>query len=247
MDRMVYIAMVGAQQTLRAQGVAANNLANANTTAFRGDLEAFTDLAVDGPGHGSRAYGIDRGQGIDTSAGSIVRTGNPLDVAIAGRGWFAVQAADGTEAYTRAGDLEVDASGTVTNGSGRPVLGNGGPIVLPPYDDIVIGSDGTISIRPLGAAPGTSVQIDRLRLVDPEPATLWKGEDGLIRTTADEAPEAEAGLRVVAGSLESSNVNAIDSMVRQIELARRFEMQMKAMTTARDNDQAADRLLRHGG
>lgn len=246
MDRMLYIAMVGAQQSMRAQAVNANNLANVNTTGFRRDLEAFATASIQGPGHPSRAYGVDRSAGLDTTAGAIVQTGNPLDVAVSGEGWLTVQAADGTEAYTRAGDLRVNANGVVTNGSGRPVIGNGGPVTLPPYEKVEIGSDGTISIRPLGAADGALAQIDRLRLVNPDPATLVKGEDGLVRTTDDQIPPADAAVTVTSGALESSNVNAVDAMVRQIELARQFEMQMKVMSTARDTDNAADRLLRQG-
>lgn len=246
MDRMLYIATVGAQQSMRSQAVNANNLANVSTTGFRRDLDAFTSTPVEGAGHASRVYGVDRSTGFDPAGGAIVQTGNPLDVAIADEGWLTVQAPDGTEAYTRAGNLRVDSSGLLTNDAGHPVMGNGGPITLPPYEKLEIGSDGTISIRPAGAADGALVQIDRLRLVNPDPAALAKGEDGLMRTTADQAPPPDAGVAVTSGALESSNVSAVDAMVRQIELARQFEMQMKVMSTARDVDSAADQLLRHG-
>jgi flagellar basal-body rod protein FlgF len=246
MDRMLYLAMVGAQQTMKAQGVSANNLANVNTTGFRRDLEAFATAPMQGPGHASRAYGVGQGHGIDTTAGSIQQTGNPLDVAISGQGWLAVQADDGTEGYTRAGNLRANANGQLTTAAGNPVLGNGGPIALPPHESVEIAQDGTISVRPRGAPANVTIEVDRLRLVNPDPAGLSKGGDGLIRMAGDEEPAADANVQVVAGALESSNVNAVDAMVRQIELARRFEMQMKMMSAARDTDQASDRLLRRG-
>lgn len=244
MDRAIYIAMAGASQTLRAQSVAANNLANVSTDGFRRDLESFAALGVQGPGHASRAYGVAAGNGIDGRPGPVQVTGNPLDVAIPGEGWFAVQTADGTEAYTRAGSFQVDAQGLLRTSDGLPVLGNGGPVALPPYEELLIGSDGTLSVRPQGVGAGAMVEIDRLRLVNPPVAELVKGDDGLVRRGDGEAAFVAAEVKVVAGALEGSNVNAVEAMLRQMELARKFEMQMKLMSAARDNESAADQLLR---
>jgi len=246
MDRMLYLAMAGAKQTLRAQGLAANNLANTATTGFRADLEAFMSVGVRGPGHASRTYGVASGQGVDLTPGALERTDNPLDVALSGPGFFAVQTEDGGEAYTRAGAFQVDPTGILRTSDGRPVLGQGGPVAIPPYEEILIGNDGTISVRPLGAAGAQLAQIDRLRLVNPDPATLLKGPDGLIRSADGGAAPVAAEVRVVSGMLEGSNVNAVQAMLRQLDLARQFEAQMKLMTAARDNDDAADRLLRNG-
>ena len=244
MDRAIYVAMAGASQTLRAQSVAANNLANVSTDGFRRDLESFATLAVQGPGHASRAYGMAAGRGIDARPGPVQVTGNPLDVAIPAAGWFAVQTPDGEEAYTRAGAFQVDADGLLRTADGLPVLGNGGPIALPPYEELLVGGDGTLSVRPQGVAGGAMAEIDRLRLVNPPVAELVKGADGLVRRADGEAAPLAAEVRVVGGALEGSNVNAVEAMLRQMELTRKFELQMKVITAARDNEGAADQLLR---
>ena len=167
MDRMLYIAMSAARETMHSQAANSHNLANATTTGFRASLDAFTSLPVSGPGHASRAYAAVEGHRADFTPGAIMATGRDLDVAVQGRGWLAVQAPDGTEGYTRAGDLRVDSNGLLTNGAGRPVLGTAGPIAIPPYETLEVAADGTISIRPLGQGPETLAVIDRVRLVDP--------------------------------------------------------------------------------
>ncbi|MEW8458752.1 MAG: flagellar basal body rod protein FlgF, partial [Candidatus Thiodiazotropha endolucinida] len=153
MDRMLYIAMSGAKETLIAQASNSNNLANVNTPGFMEDLNQFRSMPVFGQGYPTRVYALDERPNINFDKGSIQSTGNPLDLAIKGDGYFAVQAADGSEAYTRRGDLKVDANGLVTNGEGLPLIGNGGPIALPPYERLEIAPDGTITILPEGSTP----------------------------------------------------------------------------------------------
>ena len=243
MDRMLYIAMEGARQSLRSQAVNSNNLANVSTVGFRADLDSFTARQVHGPGFDSRAYATVQGQGIDLRQGNLQTTGRELDFAIRGEGWIAVQAPDGSEAYTRAGDLRVSETGLLTNGAGHAVLGNGGPIVLPPFEKLEIGEDGSITVLPLGQ-PATSMAIlDRIKLVNPDPENLEKGPDGLIRTRDGSVAVADASVTLTSGTLEHSNVSVVESMVRMIELARQYEMQVKTMNTAKDNDAASARLL----
>jgi len=244
MDRMVYIAMTGAREAMQAQAVNSNNLANVSTTGFRQELETFVTRNVEGPGVDSRAYGIDAGAGFDDQPGDIRATGRDLDVAIQGSGWLSVQGPDGEEAYTRAGDLRADSNGRLVNGAGHPVLGNGGPIALPPNEGVAIGDDGTISIKPIGSDGSTRAQIDRLRLVDPPEGSLERGEDGLFRRQDGNAAELDPDVRVAAGKLEGSNVDSVGAMVRQLELAREFEMHVKMMKTAQENEQTSDQLLR---
>jgi len=245
MDRMLYVAMEGARQTLRAQGVNSNNLANASTTGFRADYEAFKALPVYGPGYASRAYVQDQGQGSDFTSGPIHTTGRPLDVAVQGQGFIGVLGPDGTtEGYTRAGDLQVDQNGVLRNGAGFAVLGSGGQISLPPSEKIQIGEDGTITVKTVGGKNTNMVAADRIKLVNPPPGTsLVKGEDGLFHVKGGGTLDADASVKVVSGALEGSNVNAVGSMVRMIELARQFEMQVKVMSTAKENDAASARLL----
>lgn len=244
MDRMLYVAMSGARETLIAQGNASNNLANANTSGFLADLNQFRSMPVFGDGHPTRVYAMDERPGSDFSHGSVQQTGRDLDVAVKDGGWIAVQGADGNEAYTRRGDLKVDTNGLLTTGNGLPVMGNGGPIALPPFDAIDIGTDGTISIRPQGAAANEVAVIDRIKLVAPQYEQMLKGEDGLMRLKSGEQAEAAAEQRLVSGALEASNVNVVNEMVDMIELSRRFEMQIKMMKTAEDNAQAAASILR---
>lgn len=243
MDRMLYIAMTGASQTMLAQAANSHNLANVSTTGFRADLEAFRSLPVYGPGHPARAYAMTESPGTDFSPGAIIATGRDLDVAVSGSGWIAVQAPDGGEAYTRAGDLRITAEGLLVTGVGHPVLGNGGPIAVPPFEKLEIGGDGTISIQPLGQGAETLAVVDRIKLVDPPAQELKKGTDGLLRLEGGEIADPEARVQLVSGMLESSNVGAVDAMVRMIELSRQFELQVKAMKTAEENDAASGRLL----
>ena len=244
MDRLLYVAMSGARETMQAQTVNTQNLANASTTGFRADLQSFQSLPVNGPGYASRVYGMATDQGIDTSPGSVMGTGRELDVAINGDGWIAVQGPDGNEAYTRAGNLRVDSLGLLRTGAGRPVMGNGAPIAIPPAEKIEIAGDGTISIRPMGQ--NTLAVVDRIKLVNPPSAQLQKGADGLVHLKGGDAAEADASVQLQVGALESSNVNTVEAMVNLIQLARQYETQVKMMANAEENDRASAQLMRMG-
>jgi len=244
MDRFLYIAMSGAKETLRAQTVNNHNLANASTTGFRADLSAFQSRAVAGSGHASRVYATNSTTGWDQTQGALTATGRDLDVGINGPGWIAVQAPDGREAYTRAGDLRVDPNGMLINGAGHLVLGDAGPLMVPPHASIAVGADGTISIVPLGQGPETTALVGRIKLVNPPAEALVRGDDGLFRTQDGTDAPPDAVVRLASGVLEASNVNIADAMVNMIELARHFDLQVKAMRTAEENGAAAAQLLR---
>ncbi len=244
MDKYLYVAMSGAKETLRAQAVNSHNLANASTTGFRADLAAFQTRAVDGTGFASRAYATNATIGWDTTTGALLSTGRDLDVAVNGEGWIAVQSADGSEAYTRAGDLRVDTSGMLRNGAGDIVLGDGGPVTLPQSNSVLVGADGSVSIVPLGQGPETTAVIGRIKLVKPPVDSLERGVDGLFRMKDGSQAPADASVQLASGVLESSNVNAAGAMVEMIELARRFELQVKAIRTAEEDGATAARLLR---
>ncbi len=246
MDRMLYVAMSGAKETLIAQGTNSNNLANADTPGFLADLQQFRSMPVFGDGFPTRVYGMSERPAIDFSHGSIVHTGSELDVAVNGEGWLAVQAADGSEAYTRRGDLVLDANGMLTTGNGLPVIGSGGPIAIPPAEKIEIAADGTISIRPIGQSVGELAIIEQIKLVNPQLSDMYKGRDGLMRLQDGGQAEPDAAAQLVSGSLKSSNVNVVDAMVDMIELSRRFEMQVKMMKTAGDIEQGSASIMRMG-
>jgi flagellar basal-body rod protein FlgF len=245
MDRMLYVAMSGAKQIMLAQAVNNNNLANVSTAGFRADLDAFRSMPVFGPGYPSRVYTMTERPGTDMSSGALTTTGRELDVAVNGQGWITVQAPDGSEAYTRAGDLRVSVNGQLETGAGHPVMGNGGPIAVPPFEKIEIGSDGTISILPIGQAPSALAVVDRIKLVNPLQRDMEKGVDGLMRVKNSQggvAPDATVSL--AGGVLESSNVNAVEAMVKMIEMSRHYETQIKMMGIAKENDVAATQLMR---
>ncbi len=244
MDKYLYVAMTGAKETLRAQAVNSHNLANASTGGFRADLAAFQTRAVEGSGYASRAYATNATIGWDTTGGALQSTGRDLDVAVQGEGWIAVQAADGSEAYTRAGDLRIDTDGLVRNGAGDLVLGDGGPLSVPPRGSVLIGADGTLSVVPLGQGPETTAVVGRIKLVNPPAQMLERGADGLFRTKDGAPAPADASVQLASGVLESSNVDAAGAMVEMIELARRFELQVKAIRTAEEDGSTAARLLR---
>jgi len=246
MDRMLYVAMAGAKETLRAQSVNNHNLANVSTTGFKADLEAFQSRAVDGSGFASRVYAQSASTGFDSQSGALLTTGRDLDVAVNGQGWIAVQDANGKEAYTRAGDLQLDPTGQLVTATGHPVLGDGGPVVIPPYSSLFFARDGSISIVAQGQTPQTTATIGRLKLVNPPKEQLARGDDGLFRMKDGSEAPADAAIQVTSGVLETSNVNAAEAMVNMIELARHFEMQVKAIRNAEENGQAAAQLMRLG-
>jgi flagellar basal-body rod protein FlgF len=243
MDRLVYVAMSGAKEILRAQAANNHNLANASTTGFRADLSAFQTQDVVGAGLPSRSYATSAGVGWDSSPGSLEATGRDLDVAIKGPGWLAVQAGDGTEAYTRAGDLRVDPSGVLMTATGLAVLGDSGPVTVPPHASITIGGDGAVSVVPLGQQSKTVSTVGRLKLVNPPPESLTRGPDGLFRIAGGGDAPADAGVHLIGGTLESSNVNIAVTMTTMIELARNYDLQVKAMHTAEEDAAASAKLL----
>ena len=244
MDRSLYIAMSGAKQTLLAQTTNANNLANAQTTGFKSDLEQFRSQPVYGAGYPTRVYAMTEKPGTDLSHGAMQTTGRDLDVAIDGDGFIAVQGTDGKEAYSRAGDLRITPDGLLQTGSGLQVLGQGGPISIPPADKLTIGGDGSISIIPMGAGNATTLmEIDRIKLVNPELTNLEKLNDGLLHTKDRKPLAADANVKLASGVLEGSNVNSINAMVDMIELARNFELQTKVMKSVEENSAASAKLI----
>ena len=246
MDEMIYIAMTGAKQTEYAQAINSNNLANVSTTGFRADLHAFSSLPIEGPGVDARVNAIVDSYGTDFSNGPITHTGRDLDIAIQGHGFIAVQAPDGAEAYTRRGDLRESPGGLLTTGAGHLVMGDGGPVAIPPSDKVTIGRDGTISMQPQGQGPETISQIDRVKLVNPDPASLFKGADGLFRLQDGGVAEADANATLISGSLEQSNVNVAKTLVNMIELARQYEMQVNVIKTSEENADSAAQIMRLG-
>jgi len=241
-DRLLYVAMTGAKQLMQAQALVSHNLANVSTTGFRADLARFEARPVEGPGYPSRVNTVATGLGFDRTQGTLVQTGAVLDVAIDGDGWLAVQARDGSEAYSRGGSLTVNAVGLLQTERGELVLGDNGPVAVPPYTEIALAGDGTISIVPQGQGAETLAQVGRLKLVNPEAGRLEKRTDGLITVKDRDEVEADANVKVVSGFIETSNVNVAATLVDMIEFQRQFEVAVRMMQAADQNAERAASL-----
>jgi len=243
MDRMIYTAMTGAKHILEKQATTSHNLANATSTGFKSQIDSFRAVPVLGEGLPTRAFVVDSTSGSDFNSGAIQSTNRSLDVAVKGDGWLAVQRADGSEAYTRNGSLKTSPNGLLQTATGLTIMGDGGPITIPPDVAVSIGKDGTVSTVNNLTLPGPSNIIGRIKLVNPPQANLVRADDGLFTTKDGKPASADANVSVVQGALESSNVNVVDAMVTMISLARQFETQMKLIQTAENNANKASQLL----
>ena len=245
MDKLIYSSLSAMRAAMARQTMTANNLANINTPGFRGEMSSSTALWLKGDGFESRATNSGEVTSADMSEGTVSETGRPLDVAVQGKGsLLAVQSKEGDEAYTRRGDLQVADSGLLTTGDGLPVLGDAGPITLPPFDKLMIAGDGTISIVPQGG-DATQVQtVDRLKLVSVNDTAVAKGLDGLFRPRDGGTLGADPEATVRQGALEGSNVNASGTLIDMIEASRSWDMQVKMMSSAQDIDKASTDLMR---
>ncbi len=240
MDRMIYLSMAGAKAAMQRQDVLSHNLANVTTNGFRAELQAFRAVPVRGDGASTRAFSLETTIGYNDAPGALTPTGRNLDVAMQGNAWLAVQANDGTEAYTRAGSLDVNAEGLLVMRNGMPVLSDGGPINIPQNSEVSIGSDGTISAKSPNQKPTT---VARLKLVTPETTRqLTRGDDGLFRAADGDLP-ADQTARLQDGALEGSNVSPVETMVAMIAAGRQFEQQMKLLQLAQTQGQQSAKLL----
>ncbi|MBK4783459.1 MAG: flagellar basal body rod protein FlgF [Pantoea sp. Pent] len=248
MDHAIYTAMGAASQTMEQQSVTASNLANASTPGFRAQLNALRAVPVNGWSLPTRTLVAASTPGADMSQGSLDYTERPLDVAVQQDGWLAVRTADGSEAYTRNGNMQISPTGQLTI-QGNPVMGDGGPIVVPQGAQLTIAADGSITALNAGDAPNATVQLGRLKLVRATGQALTRGDDGMFRPSA--ATQAQRGatlpndatVQVMPGVLEGSNVKPVETMVDMIANARRFEMQMKVISNVDENEQRANQLL----
>lgn len=243
MDRLIYTAMSGAKHILDQQATTAHNIANVNSTGFRAQIDAFRAVPVISEGMPTRAFVVDSTVGTDFTPGNLQPTGRDLDLAIPTKGWFTVQRPDGTQGLTRNGSLHMTEAGLLINSNGYPVMGDGGPITIPPNTQITIGVDGTISAVNTTTTPGPSSILGRIKLVNPPDSALERKVDGLFEMRDGSTPTPDANVRVVGGAVENSNVNVIEQMVNMIDLARQFETQMKLLQNAENNASKAAQLL----
>ena len=243
MDRLIYVAMNGAKHTMERQAAISNNLANASTAGFRASLSAYRALPVIGPSTGTRTFVVDTTGAADFRPGPITQTGRALDVAITGEGWIAVQTPDGREAYTRAGDLQITGAGQMQTREGLNVMGEAGPITVPPNAEVTIGGDGTVSAIPTDGIPNAVNILGRIKLVNPPAEELARGDDGLFRLRSGAPAPADANVQLSTGAIEGSNVSVVESLVDMITHARHYETQIKLIQSAENNSRQWSQIM----
>jgi len=246
MDRLIYTAMTGAKQVVAQQTTVSHNLANVSTTGFRAQIDAFRAFPVEGAGLPTRTQVLDDSVAADLRPGAIQQTGRDLDVAIQGAGWISVQGSDGTEAYTRSGALRVSENGLLQTQTGQIVLGDGGPITIPPDARLMVAQDGSLSSLIPGIAPATPEIFGRIKLVNPPVDQLVRGDDGLFRTRSGTPADVDGQVVLLGGALEGSNVNVVDAMVSMIGLGRQYDTQMSLLKNVESNASKADQILALG-
>ena len=244
MDKLIYTAASGLKAHLASQAAIANNMANASTIGFRADRVVFDRLNLEGSGFDTRSPASAEVMDADRKPGAIQQTGRPLDVAITGESWMAVQATDGTEAYTRRGDLSVNLSGTLETGDGFPVMGANGPITVPPAQSVKIGDDGSVIVVPVGGDPANPQIVDKIKLASPKGTETVKGLDNLLHVKGGGILPDDPEAKVEGGALEGSNVNMTQALVDMIENQRSYEVQANLMKDAKDMDENAASVMR---
>lgn len=244
MENVLYNAMNGAKVNMDRLALTTNNLANNNTPGFKADLFQAQNMYLNGGQQSAgTAWVVESVNGTDFTDGELIVTGRDLDIAIQGKGWFAVKDAQGRESYTRAGNFKIDPNGIITTAAGLPVMGDGGPISIPPAQRMEVGTDGTISVVPLGANPNELAVIDRFKLVSPKEESLVKGSDGLMKLSKGGSAPVDPTIVVVKGALEGSNINPVTEMVAMIGAGREFDSQMKVMAIVDETNRQLAQIL----
>ena len=247
MDRLIYTAMGGASRLMQQQAAVAQNLANVNTPGYRASISTFRSVPLVGEGLPTRAFVVDSTSGTNFSQGAMQATGNDLDVAVQGTGWIALQMEDGSEAYTRNGNLQISPNGVLQTLGGINVAGDSGPITIPPRTQVTIGKDGTISTVPTGATPVPATVVGRIKLVNPPEAQIVRGEDGLFRTNDAGPAVPDANVTLASGTVEGSNVNTVEALVSMISLSRMYDMQTQLISSADNNEKSASSVMQLNG
>jgi flagellar basal-body rod protein FlgF len=244
MDRLVYTAVSGMNASMMRERMTASNMANAQTIGFKAEVMRAETVTLDGPQLDVRAMNRSEVKGANMKEGAIVETGRPLDVAMTGNTMLAVQSVDGQEAYTRRGDLSISTTGVVENGEGLPVLGETGPLMVPPGSTVSISQDGSVMVRDPAVPEQAPQKIDRLKLVSTAGSQLEKDLAGVFRVPGGGVLPVDDNAKVIPESVEQSNVNSSEVLVDMIESQRLFDLRTKLVSTAKELDEGSSRLMR---
>lgn len=246
MDNVGYVALSRASMIERSTDITANNIANANSEGYRAKRALFGELVADTRAEGpmrDMSYSLDKGSYLDLAEGALTQTGNPLDLAIEGEGWFGFARTDGTQALGRNGSFVLDAEGNLVTAAGHAVLDlGGGPINIP-------AETGQISIAPDGSISGDDGEIiAQIGLFSAPGIENWQAMDGMMQSPRGGdtplVPAIEA--RVAQGYSEGSNVNPIIEMSKMIELQRAYERSINLADAANNLRQDTLKRLANG-
>jgi flagellar basal-body rod protein FlgF len=244
MDRLIFTAASGMTAAMTRQRVVAANLANAQTIGFRAETLQSTPMTLDGPQLQVRAMNQTQVRGANMKPGSIIETGNPLDIAMMGDAMLTVQTSDGGEAYSRRGDLTVSATGVLQNGDGLPVMGQNGPITVPPGAKVAISPEGGVMVANPDTPDEPPAQVDKLKLTNWRGSRIEKDLNGLFRVSGGGVLPVDETAGVMVGSLEQSNVQPTEVLVEMVEAQRSFDIRTKLISTARELDEGGASLMR---
>lgn len=252
MDRLVFTSNATIKEQATARQVLVNELANVSTVGFKSSYDvALQSVKVEGAGFDSRyqAQAVARDL-IRLEPGPVMATGRPMDVAMTDKTVLAVQAPNGELAFTRRGDLKVNAQGQMENGSGHLVLGAGGPIAVPPGMMVTINDDGSVYAKdPAQPGAAASVFIDQLRLRDATDVKLGRRQDGLFKVDGQpDGADIAAGnppAKLIPQALEGSNVSAIEAMTRLIDQSRSFETQIRIIKETKGLDESGSTMMKN--
>lgn len=254
MDRLAFNAVASINEQRLARQMTTNELANVSTPGFKRSFEAaMRPIMVEGAGFETRMQPQSQTtDNINLKPGTMMATGNDLDIALNGQAVMGVSATDGTLAFTRRGDLRLTATGALENGAGHLVRGQGGgAITIPPGFQVNITDDGSVyATNPAQPGPVAPVLIDRILMRNASQTPLDRRSDGLFQVVGkppgtDIAAVAGAPLpSLTAKSLEGSNVNPLEVMVKLMEQSRSFEQQVNVIKQAKDSDEAGASMMK---
>ena len=240
---MIYTALTGMDAAMSRQRAIASNLANAQTAGFRSETFSVSTFTLKGPSLETRAIVQGVVKGANLAAGRVVPTGRDLDIALRGDAFLALQAADGSEVYSRRGDLSIGAGGVLENGDGRPLMGVAGPITVPLGSAVTISEDGRVMAANPAEPDLPPQEVARIKLVNPNGSRIEKNLDGFFQVPGGGVLPVDELARIDVGSLEQSNVDTAQTLTEMIEAQRSFDRRSKLFTTASELDQAGSRLM----